>query len=306
MLCVLVHLVEVNTSGAQEEGGLPAPARLVFTLTTTPKRIHLIKPVIDVLVDGQTRPVDAVLLAVPPEVVMPDWLRSYNATSRRPGVLRVLHMAADYGPASKLLAALREGGERAHDTVVVFGDDDILYGDRICQLHWEAQSAALAQRTAFGTRLIGIGEGERRESVLEATGSVSVRASFLPEAAFAVSEYPDACRLSDDYWLSHHMARASVRFALLPACTYNFNTNAWPSSCGHMAAAPEIETIEALSSRALGSDGSVLGGGGDWRDQLKRYEVCQSVLRDERAGQRSGRKKGKRKRQSSKGARSEL
>ena len=49
------------------------------------------------------------------------------------------------------------------------------------------------------------------ELLIEGTGTVSVRASVasaLPKAAFAVSDEPDACRLSDDYWLSHFLRAA--------------------------------------------------------------------------------------------------
>lgn len=269
---------------------LPAPTRLVFSLTTTAKRIRFIRPTIDALIEGQDRPLDAVLLAVPPEVaLLPRWLLRHNTTSRRPGILRVLRMARDYGPASKLLAALREGGERSATTVVVFGDDDVHYGSRIAALHFDAQSsaAARAQPTAFGSRRIGIGDGARREELLEATGSVSVRASFLPEAAFDVHRLPEACRLSDDYFLSHHLSRAGVHLALLPSCVYDFGSGAWPPSCGEMRASPRIEAIEPLSSRALGENGRVRAGGGDWRDQLRRYEVCQQMLLD-RAARRGG------------------
>ena len=274
-LLVLHSVVEVHPDGSVE---MPAPTRLVFSLTTTGRRISMIKPVIDAIVEGQDRTPDAVYLAVPPDVTsLPEWLVKYNATSRRPGILHVLHMAADYGPASKLLATLREGGERSAETVVVFGDDDILYGQKITELHHAAQTNA-RKPAAFGSRRIGIGSGSRREELLEATGSISLRASALPESAFDVHRQPDTCRLSDDYWLSHHLAGAGVALELLPRCVYNFNTGQWPQSCGSMREAPGIGHIGALSKRGLAADGSVLGEGGDWRDQLRRYELCQSVL----------------------------
>ena len=278
-----VQQVAVQHDGSQDHRPLPPPTRLVFSLTSTKVRLAHIKPVIDRLVEGQTRPADAVFLAVPPDAgTLPAWLTSYDANSRRPGVLRVLRMEADYGPASKLLAVLREGGERLASTVVVFGDDDVMYGERILQLHHDAQASATVP-TAYGSRRIGIGSGERREELLEATGSISLRASFLPDAAFGVRSTHDACRLSDDYWISHHLSSVGVRLGLLAECTYDFNSNLWPTSCGAMAAVAHIERIEALSARALAADGRVLGGGGDWRDQLKRYEVCQELLRQGRA-----------------------
>mmetsp|Transcript_158277 Transcript_158277/g.484934 ORF Transcript_158277/g.484934 Transcript_158277/m.484934 type:complete len:314 (+) Transcript_158277:91-1032(+) len=268
------------SAGAPWTGGR---LRAVFALTTTRRRLPLIRPVLDGLVQGQTRPLDAVYLALPPDVgPLPGWLERYNATSQRPGVLKILHMAADYGPASKLLAALREGGERSRDTVVIYGDDDVLYGSRVAELHLAAQSAAAAP-AAFGTRSIRIGEGRLEEAILEATGSVSVRASALPEEAFGIGGMPDACRLSDDYWLSHYLARAGVKLKTLSECLYDFNDGTWPESCGTpFHALPEIEHIGALSSATLDPETGVgeRSGGGDWRDQLRRYEVCQGLLED--------------------------
>mmetsp|Transcript_10017 Transcript_10017/g.23588 ORF Transcript_10017/g.23588 Transcript_10017/m.23588 type:complete len:145 (+) Transcript_10017:2-436(+) len=134
--------------------------------------------------------------------------------------------------------------------------------------------------SAFGSRAISIGEGVSKEELLEATGSVSVRASALPDAAFAIGSMPDACRLSDDYWLSHHLTAAGVSLKLLPECTYDFNSGTWPTSCGvPFRALPEIEHIGALSNVQLDPrSGAATRGGGDWRNQLQRYEVCQGIL----------------------------
>ena len=146
--------------------------RVVFSLTTIPKRVGLLKPQLDNLVENQTRPADAVYLAVGPEITaLPAWLDLYDTTSRRPGVLRVLRMAADYGPASKLLACLVEGGERGRPgTLVVYGDDDIMYPATLLAHHLSAHRAALAAgggsvRVAFGSRRISIGEVCRCDSI---------------------------------------------------------------------------------------------------------------------------------------------
>ena len=253
------------------------PSRLIFSITTTQARIDLIKGVLDVLVEGQTKPPDAVYLALPLQTRLPGWLQEYNSTSKRPGVLYLLRLSKDYGPASKLLAVLREGAERSTETVVVFGDDDILYGDRIASLHLEAQ-AITHRPTAFGTRRISIGEGQQREEILEAVGTVSVRASFLPDAAFGIGSQPDACRLSDDYWISHHLATAGVELSMLPTCTYSFNSGQWPQSCGNFVPLSAVASIGALSSVTLARDGTARRGGGDWRDQLRRYTICQGMI----------------------------
>eukprot|EP00929_Paragymnodinium_shiwhaense_P016540 TRINITY_DN124957_c0_g1_i1.p1 TRINITY_DN124957_c0_g1~~TRINITY_DN124957_c0_g1_i1.p1 ORF type:complete len:296 (-),score=61.37 TRINITY_DN124957_c0_g1_i1:120-1007(-) len=257
--------------------------RVVFSLTTMPNRIAHIKPILDALVEQQTHPPDAVLLAVPPQVKkLPKWLERYNETSARPGVLKVLHMARDYGPASKLLAAVAEGQERSPDTLIVYGDDDIMYSPSIIEQHVKAQGAA-SKPTAFGSRKIGIGDGAKRESLLEATGTISLPASVVPDAVFRVPDMPKACYLSDDYWISHHLADAGVQLELLDQCQYDFNSGVWPDSCGTpFHPVDHIEKIGALSSTVISSSGKVKRSGGDWRSQLQRYEDCQGIIDSQR------------------------
>eukprot|EP00928_Gymnodinium_smaydae_P045101 TRINITY_DN30106_c0_g2_i1.p1 TRINITY_DN30106_c0_g2~~TRINITY_DN30106_c0_g2_i1.p1 ORF type:complete len:311 (-),score=74.55 TRINITY_DN30106_c0_g2_i1:439-1371(-) len=256
--------------------------RVVFALTTIKKRVEMVQPVLDQLVEGQTFPPDAVYLALPPDVgELPEWLENYDASTKRPGVLKVLRMEADYGPASKLLAALREGGlAKTHqDAIVIYGDDDVLYGNRIVEQHFVAQRGAV-RPTAFGTRKIGVGSGEDRQELLEATGTISLRASAVPEATYRVLDSPPTCFLSDDYWIARHLTQAGVQLELLPDCVYDFNSGRWPESCGTpFETVPHIENIDALSQTRLHDNGEVLHrSGGDWREQLQRYERCGDVI----------------------------
>lgn len=275
-----VALLSLSVLWLSIDGNQHLEPRVVFSLTTIKKRIKLIKPVVDKIVEGQRRPPDVVYLAVPPEVkTLPKWLRKYNETSSRPGVLKVLHMASDYGPASKLLAALAEGEERSPDTLIIYGDDDVIYSDLVVEQHLEAQLSA-SQPSAFGTRLIGLGEGKRREKILEATGTISVRASQVPESVFRIHSMPPSCRLSDDYWISRHLTQSGLQLQLLPRCEYNFHLGVWPSSCGQpYHTVRDIQHVEALSETVLTADGKeARRSGGDWRAQLNRYTACQQFL----------------------------
>lgn len=251
-------------------------SRVVFSITTHGHRLPLIKAAVDSVLHGQTRPPDAVYLSVGPDIKdFPDWLMQYNAS----GKLRLLQMARDYGPASKLLAALKEGGERSDDTIIVYGDDDMVYSDRVVEMHVKAQLAA-AGPTAFGTRRIAIGQGSLKQPILEAVGTISLPASVTPDAAFAVASMPDVCYLSDDFWLAHHLTRQGVQLELLPGCQYDWGASAWPrSGCGAFEELENVRHVGALSEAVVDSAGSkVKGGRGDWRDQLKRYEACQRLL----------------------------
>ena len=152
----------VSFTPLQSPDPLPRPLRVVWTLTTTAARISYIKPVLDAVIEQQSRPVDRAYLATPPNVTYPQWLRKYDSTSRRPGVLHCLQMDKDYGPASKLLAVLREGGERDPATVVIWGDDDVYYGSELVALHLAAQAGA-TRMTAFAPRLVTLDRGTPAE-----------------------------------------------------------------------------------------------------------------------------------------------
>jgi len=280
-----------NSSSAQR-----SPQRVVFSLTSTQRRIDLIEPVLNSIIRHQKRRPDVVNLAIPPQVVLPSWLLQYNSSqsviydASRPLVFNILRMKEDYGPASKLLATLREGGEHSEDTIIVYGDDDVIYGSEVVQMHVESQMEA-DMPTAFGSRLINLGSdfnksrvGEElsRHGLLEATGSISVRASWLPEAAFSVARTPDICRLSDDFWLAHHLLNRSINFALLPRCQYNFTSLTWPESCGLMRTVPAVEKQGALSAAVLDTKDPLknpaVREGGNWKSQFVRYQLCGTYL----------------------------
>ena len=48
-----------------------------------------------------------------------------------------------------------------------------------------------------------------------ATASVAL---LLPDTVFSVGDEPDACRLSDDFWISHFFHRANISLEGLPRC----------------------------------------------------------------------------------------
>ena len=54
-----------------------------------------------------------------------------------------------------------------------------------------------------------------RTSRWSATSSVAL---LLPDTVFAVGDEPDACRLSDDFWISHFFHRANISLEGLPRC----------------------------------------------------------------------------------------
>eukprot|EP00939_MAST-03C_sp_MAST-3C-sp1_P003847 g3847.t1 len=261
--CIEGQRLEPDSSTNWKFGGgrssiTSLPERIVFSLTTTRERIGLIEEVLERIVDLQN-PIRAhrVYLSVAKDVPIPMWLSEYEVSHE--STFKVLKMEKDYGPAAKILAAVREGQETLENTVIVFGDDDILLPPNLISMHWNAhaekakgdllrlKTPSFSPPAAFGTRRITVDSEfgvDPPEDILEATGTISVRASYLlqDERVFEVANAPDACRLSDDYWVSTFLKRAGVRLELLPTCVYDFSSGRWPPrTCGEpFEAVPHI------------------------------------------------------------------
>ena len=261
--------------------------RVIFSVTTQSKRIqhieHVLKQMLQqIQIDGVTY---VVQLNVPPSVEeLPSWMM--NETDE----FRVNRMERDFGPSSKILGTLLH--ERERSTLIVYGDDDIVLPNQIVSMHYEAHQLydGTQHDVAFGTRKIRIGKDfgvHPAMDILEATGTISIRADVLHRvpSVFNVIDV-DACRLSDDFWISYHFRLAHVELRTLP-CTYDFHRNRWPVVlCGtpfHVDRT--ISDIEALSSVVVDSSGNVIPGEqGDWRVQLQRYAMCDRMMMRRKVG----------------------
>lgn len=250
-------------------------------MTTTARRVDHIRPAVDAILSGQTRPPDAVYLSVGPEVSVPAWMRDYsdgNSSFGQPK-LRILRQARDPGPGLKLIGAAAEENKagRGH-ALIVYGDDDQVYGRDLLKLHSErAHCDEFGHEWSFGARKIEA--GSPTIPVLEATGGISVRAAAVPEAAFKIGDMPDVCKLSDDFYLAHAFKEAGVRLELLDECAIDWSTGLMPERCLQRGL-PAVGTIDPLSSIAVDKEGNTANRrDGNWRDQLKRYVLCQRALR---------------------------
>jgi len=229
----------------------------------------------------QSRPPDAVYLSVGPVGVLPEWLSSLQ-TQAGSSKLRVLQYDHDPGPGLKLLGGLREELMAGRpDTLIVYGDDDIVYGKDLIRLHAEEQHklcrASSGLPTAMGPRLINAGS-HQPIAVLEAAGSVSVPAAAVPCGTFAIGNSPAACKFSDDYFLAREMGLSGLRLEQLHECHMNWSSGDMDMRCLQNAL-PDIEAINALSKMRLRGDGSVKDRStGDWRTQLERYSTCERLL----------------------------
>jgi len=268
---------EHGRAGVLRSGG---KGRVVFSMTTTAHRIDHIKPALDAIISGQTRPPDAVYLSIGPEVTVPSWMGSYADNSSDGSRLQILRQSRDPGPGLKLIgAAIEENNAGRGDTVIVYGDDDQVYGSDLLKIHSErAHRDGTGREQAFGARKISAGRPEI--PVLEATGSISIRASAVPSAAFKIGSTPDACKFSDDFYFANAFKKAGVELRLLDECAMDWNRMRMPQRCLQREL-QAVKTIHPLSSMVLDEDGKESNRkAGDWRSQLARYALCQQALGD--------------------------
>jgi len=98
------------------------PLRVIATLTTAPDRIHLLEPVLQALISGQSRPPDEIHLNIPyrfgrtgQEYILPGFLDQYPVKVFR---------GEDEGPGTKLIPTIRRTSADA-DVWFFIVDDDV-------------------------------------------------------------------------------------------------------------------------------------------------------------------------------------
>ena len=126
------------------------PIRYVISLTTTPKRIAHIRPVLESLC-AQTKKPDAIYLAAPAEGLLrtgekydiPGWLKDMPQVT-------LVQDVQDYGPATKLMGALFS--ETNPSTRILYVDDDMLYHPELLS----SLSTCTDATAALGFRGLGV------------------------------------------------------------------------------------------------------------------------------------------------------
>eukprot|EP00435_Cladocopium_sp_Y103_P072534 s79_g40.t1 len=178
--------------------------RVVAAMTTTPRRIALIEPVIDSLLN-QSRVLDMIYLFVPRTFLrdstiydIPEWLESkaskvHNFQLRR---------CVDSGPATHMHQVLRM--ERNPKTYILQVDDDQIYGHRLLE-------KLLTATGPLPGRAIGAATQHAyhylQGAVMEGVHGVLFQRKFFDSWASNYEGFPSTCRLHDDLWFSAHLAR---------------------------------------------------------------------------------------------------
>jgi len=98
--------------------------KIIFSLTTSPKRILEMKPVIDSILNQKVVP-DMIRINIPKrfkrtneKYIIPDFIKNNSR-------IKIFEYDEDYGPIMKILPTIMEYKDR-DDVIIIYGDDDVL------------------------------------------------------------------------------------------------------------------------------------------------------------------------------------
>ena len=182
-------------------------------ITTLPRRIGLIRPCLESLLDGDRRP-DRIVLTLPDRLLRES--DGYNVpgfltdSGWHGGLVEIVRPPRDCGPGSKLLGAL---ATTAKPAVLILADDDVAYRRDFVARFAAAQIAA-ADRAFSGWTY-------RRNGLTIGQGcdGFSLWTSWLADAQAFFDRHVAGTPFAfhDDLWISFFLALHHVRIAELPA-----------------------------------------------------------------------------------------
>lgn len=193
--------------------------RVVFSLTTIPKRMTLLhETVADLLLSSIDA--DIIYVNIPyvnkrlgTEYIVSDEMLKL---SRNPRVSLI--RCEDYGPATKLIPTLNE--ETDPETLIITADDDIYYPSAY---HEELLRSALSNpMVAFGYRglrfslmdvPIYLAAYEGSVDVIEGFTGAIYRRKFFKN--FKIPEATSPCYFTDDIWISSQLSKHDIKRTLL-------------------------------------------------------------------------------------------
>ncbi|KAI9895738.1 hypothetical protein PsorP6_019616 [Peronosclerospora sorghi] len=250
-------------------GAAQARPRIVFSFTTTIRRIDEIQPTVHALVHQEGDGFDIIYVIIPriyqdKTVKIPSWLVEDVTTLTRSEFygltfaigtssyhtkLKVIVLDTDFGPASKVLGTLLV--EQDSDTIIVYGDDDRHYppqlSERVLYYTHKYPNDAIAvlggwisaEDRFYCGRSLAVGLNS--VSFVGGAGGVAVKRKFygLGKATlpvFQVANMSKACFLGDDYYLSYLLSRNNVRRRIVS------------DSCWNIEVLTELFTVRGLSS----------------------------------------------------------
>ena len=228
--------------------------RVVVTLTTLPGRIHQIRKVLESLLQ-QTLAADEIRVYTPTHsareqraYATPPWLAAMAPR------VRLVRIEKDYGPATKVIPAVRDGLANGDDALLVVVDDDTLYPPRLLETFasWSRRFPdAVVSATGwpvtrtlryphwtenylvYGNELVA----PHPVSVVRGNCGFAVKAKFFDERLWEeMPRAPPGATVMDDVWISGHLARRRVKRFVVP-----FDADQYTSD-------PRLENVVTLDS----------------------------------------------------------
>ena len=208
--------------------GKSSPSGLVVTLTTLPSRIGKIFPALNSLLDQTVAP-DRIFIALPPFSRREQMTYSVPEALRNHPAVTLLPAQHDWGPATKLIPALRHF-EDEPGTIILAVDDDNVYPRTFLEtfLHFAhaLPEAALSlrgwpippsrrwqdSREFKGTQISSPVETD----IITGCGGILVRPRFFDADFFDYGAAPPQAFFVDDIWISGHLARRKIAKFVLP------------------------------------------------------------------------------------------
>jgi hypothetical protein len=190
--------------------------RMVVSLTTSPKRIKNIKPVIESMM-RQTLSPDRIYINLPHVFKrdgstfddIPEFLKNNGRV--------YINRCDDVGPATKVLGCVNLEKD---DTIILSIDDDIYYPDNLLEYYMEYFNK-FEGCCITGTTFMYLQNKKeylplKRCEILEGFSGVLYRNSMLKDFDIkSMDKLPKECLLGDDFLLSNHLRKKGIEILAL-------------------------------------------------------------------------------------------
>ena len=225
LFATYAHALRVQFGGRdQMRGRGAAQTGLIVSLTTTPDRVHHIKPTLRSLLD-QTRPAEKIILNYPEATRSGKAYPPVETLGLDPEV--TVLRCKDEGPLTKVLPTLRSHPEAA----IVVVDDDVIYPRDFLETLGSAwndnpkcvhayRGVRLEPDVPFSEQFHQLSTGIKDASLVDivfGTWGYVLSAELLPPAIFDASDVPEEMKWVDDIVISGLLARAGVPRQVIPA-----------------------------------------------------------------------------------------
>lgn len=264
LIIVVVLLLVVYWNPENFENSLKNnfPQKILVTLTTSPKRINKIKPVISSIMKQSVLPDNIVLN-------LPYIFKRDNSTFDKipkfitDNPLIIINRCTDIGPATKVLPIVELFKDEHPDTIIISIDDDIYYESNMIKKMLKYTSVyPEAVLTGKSRNKIACDLQQRQNlkctsvGLIQGFSGVLYRKKFLENFDYdTIVDAPKCCYLGDDLTISNHLAKNNI-----PILVVNIN-------------------LIVLAFGNL-SDALHLGANGHLKKNNHEYDKCKEFLKN--------------------------